>query len=101
MTNHVVRFIALIAVASLVAALLTYSRAMAENPVDLQEEVNMCTPDTPDTGSFEESTVYSAVSPAEDEQGLGCTYASCRSTPCPTNHPAAPFACVSGCCVPL
>ena len=102
MTNHVYRFITCIAVCSLIAALLTYSRAMAGNPDDLQEEVNMCTLNTHDTGSFEEAPVSSAVSPAsDDEESLGCTYASCRFSPCPADHPAAPFACINGCCVPL
>lgn len=105
MTNHLYRFITLIAVCSMFAAVLTYSRAMAENPGDLYEEGNICTLDAPDTGTFEEAPVSSIVSPASDDvETLACTYAPCRtSNDCPDDHPAAPFFCNLGnhCCAPL
>ena len=102
-TNQMYRFITLIAVCSMFAAVLTYSRAMAENPGDIYEESNICMPDTHDTGAFEEAPVSSVVAPgSEDVETLGCTYASCRvSADCPADHPAAPFFCANRCCVPL
>jgi hypothetical protein len=102
--NRVFRFISLIAVCSMFAAVLTYSRAMAENPGDTYEESNICTLDTQDTGASDEALFSSAVLPeADDVEALACTYASCRtSSDCPDDHPAAPFFCGSNrCCVPL
>lgn len=106
MKNRVYRFITLIAVCSMFAAVLTYSRAMAENPGDTYEESNICTPDmsdTSDTGAFDEAPFSSAVmSEVDDVEALACTYASCRvSSDCPAGHPAAPFFCANRCCVPL
>jgi hypothetical protein len=103
MTDHMYRFITLIALCSLVAAVLTDSRAMAENPGDIYGESNMCTLDTRGAGSFEEAPVSTAISPAPDDvESLACTYGSCRfSAECPADHPAAPFACINRCCVPL
>ena len=103
MTNRVYRFITLIAVCTMFAAVLTYSRALAENSGDSYEESNICTVDTQDTGTFDEALFSSAVLPeADDVEGLTCNYASCRvSTDCPADHPAAPFFCANRCCVPL
>jgi hypothetical protein len=102
-TKHAYRFIALLAIFSLVAAVLTYSRAMAEKPGDFHEESNICLPEISDTGAFEEATVSSDLAAASDDvEFLGCTYASCRvSADCPDDHPAAPFFCANRCCVPL
>lgn len=103
MKNRFYRFLTLIAVCSVFAAVLTYSRAMAENPGDIYEESNICTVDTYDTGILDEAPVSSAVLPEPDDvEGLACTYASCRtSADCPADHPAAPFFCANRCCVPL
>src|SRR5687768_5203800 len=97
MKNRFYRFLTLIAVCSVFAAVLTYSRAMAENPGDIYEESNICTVDTYDTGFLDEAPVSSAVLPESDDvEGLACTYASCRiSADCPADHPAAPFFCAN------
>jgi hypothetical protein len=104
-TNHMYRFITLIAVCSLFAAVLTYSRAMAENPGDIyeDEESNICMLDTDDSGAFEEAPISSVVTPdSDDVEALACTYGSCRvAADCPAGHPAAPFFCANRCCVPL
>jgi hypothetical protein len=102
-TKHAYRLITLIALCSMFAAVLTYSRAMAENPGDVQPESSMCMLDTSDAGAIEEAAVSSADADWQaDEDFLGCTYASCRvSSDCPADHPAAPFFCANRCCVPL
>jgi hypothetical protein len=102
-TKHVYRLITLIALCSMFAAVLTYSRAMAENPGDVQPESSMCMLDTSDAGAVEEAAVSSADATwSDDEESLACNYASCRvSSDCPASHPAAPFFCANRCCVPL
>jgi hypothetical protein len=103
-TKPAYRLITLIALCSMFVAALTYSRAMAENPGDVSQESSMCMLDTSDAGTFEEAAVSSADTAwADDEDFLGCTYASCRtSSDCPDDHPAAPFFCgANRCCVPL
>lgn len=105
MTKHVYRIITLIAVCTMFAAALSYSRAMAENPGDLAEESNICALDTTldiiDT--VEVAPVSSAVAASDDVVINACTWASCRtSADCPQDHPAAPFFCNpnNNCCAP-
>ena len=93
----------MIAACTMLAAVLSYSRAMAENPGDTYEESNICTVDTQDTSTIDEAPISSVVLPeSEDWEPLACTYASCRtSADCPADHPAAPFFCSNRCCVPF
>ena len=103
MKHPVYRIITAIALCSLFAAAFTYTRAMADNPADTHEQSNMCSVDTQGTATADEAPVWSEAVPASgDNDTLACTYASCSPTKaCPRNHPAAPFACVNTCCVPL
>lgn len=101
MKKNMYRIIISIAACSMLAAVLTYSRAMAENPGDTYEEANICT--SADTAAFEEEAPMStAVAPeAEDGENLRCTFGVCGN--CPEDHPAGPFFCnpLNGCCAPL
>lgn len=103
MKRHIYRFITSIAICSVLAAVLTYSLAMAENPGAVYDESNICTVEGTDTGFLDEAPISSVVLPeSEDIEPLACTYASCRiSADCPADHPAAPFFCANRCCVPL
>ena len=102
MKKHMYRIITSIAVCTMLAAVLSYSRAIAENPGEIQED-NICTLDTADIGAFEEATFSSvALTDVDDTEVLRCSYGSCRISPdCPTDHPAGPFFCRMGCCTPL
>lgn len=112
MTKPMYRIITLIAACSMVAAVLGYSRAIAENPSDTAQEIeqaiNVCTLDPAldprATESLEAAPVSSAVPASDDVVVNACTYASCRtSSDCPDDHPAAPFFCnpQNRCCAPL
>lgn len=104
MTKHIYRIITMVAVCSMLAAVLTYSRAMAEDPSDAGAESNICMLDALDTGTLDLAPISSPVPAADDVEINACAYGSCTTTSdCPKRHPAAPFACATsiGCCVPL
>lgn len=101
MTNKISRLITLIAVCGMFAAVLTYSRAMAENPSDIYEEGSICTADTLDNDTFEVAPVSNAVPASDDVDINACRWGWCNTaSDCPDDSPAAPFFCSNNCCVP-